>query len=674
MWGWHKQGDKRYTRRMMNPGVRTGLGQGDWPQQFDDIQDSHSAEPKPGDVYGGYQLKWLVGVGAAGQVWRAEHRVSAGEAAVKILSVTASPSVRKAFVEEARVIASLAHPHIVSLYTSGEDYLVTAFIDGSNLARRLLTPLSPAAAVGITLEICSALEHTHSRGIVHRDIKPENIVLDQRGTAYLTDFGLAALQSERAVAAGGTRAYIPPDFNPYAPDPRDDQFALGRTLTEMLLARRIDAKAAVSDMTLPDSYDLQLRQVVARATAPRREDRFPSISEFAQALARIDLSQANAPSAMASPRRPAAPFQWSQTAVKVRPLGINVTAADYLLTELENAATPSAQDWQQFRAMTGLRQNGFTLYGREDTLGLPNTPAFLSRIDQLVIFMPGLGTRRGSWDQFARHLCHQLGHTAALSIDLHCAGDCAFALETPDLCHVDFQAPFRMLLRLLDILGLSTLPTCIVGHSISGAQMMGMRDDQFSKSVARLALTPTFVHGNDAFANNPMVDENLLAQMTPEQFTETKLQMWNLLVQGLEPDTANDMLGGVREGFPLPYMRRLVTALHQFLPVAGSELSRLKILLAYDDPLVPRATVEQVMNETKFDLSNLHWALDKHHWPYLPKVANPGWTRRNFDQLLALIDGILIDASLHASELLSQNTQTLHELGAGPSPAAKGAN
>lgn len=647
---------------MMDRTARTGLGQGDWPQQFDDIKDSHAEEPRPGDVYGGYQLKWLVGVGAAGQVWRAEHRVSAGEAAVKILSITASAAVRKAFVEEARVIASLAHPHIVSLYTSGEDYLVTAFIDGANLARRLLTPLSPAAAVRITMEICSALEHAHSRGVVHRDVKPENIVLDQRGTAYLTDFGLAALQSEGAAAPGGTRAYMPPDFTPYAPDPREDQFALGRTLVEMLLARRIDAKLAVSEATLPERYAPELRQAVARATAPRREDRFPSIGEFAKALASIDLTQVDAPSALAHPRRLAAPFQWAQTAVNLRPLGVKVNAADYLLTALEEAGAPSVEEWQQFRAMTGLRQTGFTLYGREDTLGLPSAPEFLARIDQLVIFMPGLGTRRGSWDQFARHLCHQLGHTAALSIDLHCAGDCAFALETPELHHVDFQAPFRMLLRLLDILGLATIPTCIVGHSISGAQMMGMRDDQFSTSVARLALTPTFVHGNDAFANNPMVDQNLLAQMTPEQFTETKLQMWSMLVQGLEPDTANDMLRGVREGFPLPYMRRLVTALHQFLPVAGSELSRLKILLAYDDPLVPRATVEQVMDETHFDLSNLHWALDKHHWPYLPKVANPGWTRRNFDQLLALIDGMLIDASLHASDLISQHTQTLHEM------------
>src|SRR4051812_16807964 len=122
-----------------------GIVQKDWPQQFDGFEEKRSSEPKPGDVYGGYELKWLVGLGAAGQVWRGVHRLSGHEGAVKILSSAASPSVREAFVAESRVIALLAHPHIVGLYASADDYLVMSFIEGSNLARRLLTPLSPAA-------------------------------------------------------------------------------------------------------------------------------------------------------------------------------------------------------------------------------------------------------------------------------------------------------------------------------------------------------------------------------------------------------------------------------------------------------------------------------------------------------------------------------------------------
>jgi hypothetical protein len=110
-------------------------------------------------------------------------------------------------------------------------------------------------------------------------------------------------------------------------------------------------------------------------------------------------------------------------------------------------------------------------------------------------------------------------------------------------------------------------------------------------------------------------------------------------------------------------MTKLAETMEPFRPLEGSRLQRMKVLVAYDDPLVPRTTVEMVMRETGFDRSNLHWALDKHHWPQLSKLDHPGWTRRNFDQLLTLIDGMLIDASLNTSKLITtDHTQTLHEL------------
>jgi hypothetical protein len=179
--------------------------------------------------------------------------------------------------------------------------------------------------------------------------------------------------------------------------------------------------------------------------------------------------------------------------------------------------------------------------------------------------------------------------------------------------------------------------------------------------VTRLALTPTFTYGNDAFAQNPMTSPTLLGQMAPEVYNGLKVQMWGMLVQGLEPDAARDMMLAVQEGFPLPYMRQLAVTMEPFRPVSGAYLRRMKVLVAYDDPLVPRPTVEMVMQDTGFDRSNLHWALDKHHWPQLSKLDNPGWTRRNFDQLLGLIDGMLLDSSLNTSEMLSDLTQTYHE-------------
>lgn len=633
----------------------------EWPPQFDGISDSHTDEPKPGDVYGGYVLKWLIGVGAAGQVWRATHRLSGGEAAVKILKLTASPALRSAFLEEARVIALMAHPHIVSLYSSGEDYLVTAFIDGGNLARRLQTPLSPAAVIRIATQICSALEYAHQKGVVHRDVKPENIVLDRRGSAFLTDFGLAALLAGGPAHAGGTRSYMPPDLVLARPDPSDDQYALGRTLAELLMARRLEPTETVTTTTVSEHYPLALRQAVQRAAAARREDRFPTIADLAAALHQIDTAHLHAPRALSASWRPVQPFQWVRNAVCTRALGVEVEVADHLISAQERAATIAPELWRELRQATGLADNGFSLYGRTDTLGAPTDPDFLGRVQQLVVFMPGLGTRRSCWDQFARHLCCHLGQTAALSLDLHCAGDCKFAQESPELQHMDPQAPFRMVAALLKLLGLSGIPACIVGHSISGSQMMGLRDDQFGKAVTRLALTPTFTYGNDAFASNPMTSPTLLGQMAPAEYNALKLQMWSMLVQGLEPEAARDMMLGVQEGFPLPYMQKLATTMEPFRPLAGSHLRRMKVLVAYDDPLVPRPTVEMVMRDTGFDRSNLHWALDKHHWPQLSKVDHPGWTRRNFDQLLNLIDGLLLDSSLNTSELLGDPTRTLHE-------------
>lgn len=223
------------------------------------------------------------------------------------------------------------------------------------------------------------------------------------------------------------------------------------------------------------------------------------------------------------------------------------------------------------------------------------------------------------------------------------------------------DAPYKMLFKLLDLLGLSGIPTCIVGHSISGSQMMGIGDEELGNSITRLALTPTFTYGNDAFADNSMTNPELLAKMPIEAYNGLKVQMWQMLVEGLEPEAASEMMAAVREGFPLPYMIQLAKCMEPFRPIHGNRLRRSKVLVAYDDPLVPRNTVEMVMRDTGFDRSNLHWALDKHHWPQLSKLDNPGWTRRNFDQLLTLIDGMLLDASINTSRVLTSQTQTLHE-------------
>src|SRR5262249_19076394 len=132
-----------------------------------------SSEPRPPqERVGSYVLVRRIGSGGMGE-GRVRRPVVAGGPAAAQRGVPAGRRPAEDFFRrEGRAIARLAHPHIVPVVEVGEDFLVTAFIDGSNLARRLQTPIDPATAVRIVRQIASALAHAHERGVVHRDVKP----------------------------------------------------------------------------------------------------------------------------------------------------------------------------------------------------------------------------------------------------------------------------------------------------------------------------------------------------------------------------------------------------------------------------------------------------------------------------------------------------------------------
>ena len=154
------------------------------------------------------------------------------------------------FKREARAVAALNHPHICQLYDVGPDYLVLEYVEG----KPLKGPLPLDETVRLAIQIASALEEAHSRGILHRDLKPDNIVLTAAGAAKLLDFGLAKMDDPEPAGDAfstltvgltepgvvvGTIAYMSPEQAQGHPlDARSDIFSFGLVLYSMVSGRR----------------------------------------------------------------------------------------------------------------------------------------------------------------------------------------------------------------------------------------------------------------------------------------------------------------------------------------------------------------------------------------------------------------------------------------------------
>ena len=280
----------------------------------------------PGRVLAGrYVIERPLGQGGMATVYLAEERKHARHVAVKVLHPDLSRSLgAERFLREIKIVAQLAHPHIVPLIDSGEAdghlYYVSVYVPGGSLRDRLGREhtLSLADAMRVAREVGSALDSAHRNGFVHRDVKPENILLSD-GHALLSDFGVAiACSPERVDAitdvglALGTPEYMSPE---QASGERDlgmptDVYSLACVIFEMLTgeppfhgpnARATMAmhvtKPIPSPRTLRPELPVSLERVLTRALAKMPEERFASVAEFLTALessATARLSQARA--------------------------------------------------------------------------------------------------------------------------------------------------------------------------------------------------------------------------------------------------------------------------------------------------------------------------------------------------------------------------------------------
>src|SRR5262252_6301415 len=196
-------------------------------REFIDFQDALAGE---------YSLERELGRGGMGIVYLAREVQLDRLVAIKVLPEALAS---RTFLREARMAASLSHPHIVPIHRVGEAkgfvFFVMAFVNGETLGERLRTrgPLAPAAAARLLREVAWALSYAHGRGIVHRDIKPDNILIEaETGRSLVSDFGIARGADETAISdpggVMGTAHFMSPEQVSSEPlDGRSDFYSLG---------------------------------------------------------------------------------------------------------------------------------------------------------------------------------------------------------------------------------------------------------------------------------------------------------------------------------------------------------------------------------------------------------------------------------------------------------------
>jgi serine/threonine-protein kinase len=195
-----------------------------------------------------YRLLEKIGEGGAAEVFRAKDQRLDRLVAVKLLrsQYTHDQASRQRFIHEAKASASLSHPNIVDIYDFGEGldgamFIAMQYIEGQNLKDILQKRgrLTAEETISITRQACYALSAAHARDMIHRDVKPQNIMIDRKGNAHLTDFGIVkALSGPSLTQSGmtfGTAAYMSPEQATGAPiGPASDIYSLGCVMYEAL--------------------------------------------------------------------------------------------------------------------------------------------------------------------------------------------------------------------------------------------------------------------------------------------------------------------------------------------------------------------------------------------------------------------------------------------------------
>ncbi len=261
-----------------------------------------------------YEILEEVGLGGMATVYKAKDHVLNRLVAVKVLKdeFTTDAEFVKRFNTEAQAAASLSHPNIVSIYDVGHEdennlyYIVMELVQGKTLKEIINSEgvLTWKWAVNIAMQIASALEMAHKRGIVHRDIKPHNIIITEDGIAKVTDFGIAKAVSNSTITAFGTTIGSVHYFSPEQAkggftDAKSDLYSLGVVMYEMLTGKvPFDADTPVSvalkhmqedpkePVELNEEIPTAVNQIVVKAMQKEPSARYQNATEMLHDLSK----------------------------------------------------------------------------------------------------------------------------------------------------------------------------------------------------------------------------------------------------------------------------------------------------------------------------------------------------------------------------------------------------